>query len=68
MIIISKRFTFCLKQESNIKIYNVDKNWKIQKDIETKALRWTITDTSLSPDQRFLVSLLCGREPVNQTY
>ncbi|KAH9765487.1 LEC14B-like [Citrus sinensis] len=26
-----------------------------QKDIETKALRWTITDTSLSPDQRFLV-------------
>ncbi|KAH9683152.1 LEC14B-like [Citrus sinensis] len=48
-------FFVAASQESNIKIYNVDKNWKIQKDIETKALRWTITDTSLSPDQRFLV-------------
>ncbi|KDO74958.1 hypothetical protein CISIN_1g015301mg [Citrus sinensis] len=48
-------FFVAASQESNIKVYNVDKNWKIQKDIETKALRWTITDTSLSPDQRFLV-------------
>lgn len=68
MIIMSKCFTFYLKQGSNIKIYNVDKNWKVQKDIEAKALRWTITDTSLSPDQRFLVSLLWGWEPVNHTY
>lgn len=42
-------------QESHIRIYNVDQGWKIQKDIRAKSLRWTITDTSLSPDQRFLV-------------
>lgn len=48
-------FFVAASQGSNIKIYNVDKNWKIQKDIETKALGWTVTDTSLSPDKRFLV-------------
>ncbi|XP_016505458.1 LEC14B homolog isoform X1 [Nicotiana tabacum] len=42
-------------QESHIRIYNVDRGWKIQKDITARSLRWTITDTSLSPDQRFLV-------------
>jgi WD repeat-containing protein 23 len=42
-------------QGSNIRIYNVDKGWKVQKNILAKSLRWTITDTSLSPDQRYLV-------------
>ncbi|GFQ07976.1 lec14b homolog [Phtheirospermum japonicum] len=42
-------------QESHIRIYDVDMGWKIHKDIRTKSLRWTITDTSLSPDRRFLV-------------
>ncbi|KAI5390925.1 L14B protein, partial [Lathyrus oleraceus] len=42
-------------QGNIIKIYNVDKGWKVQKNILTKSLRWTITDTSLSPDQRSLV-------------
>ncbi|KAI5390927.1 hypothetical protein KIW84_075972 [Lathyrus oleraceus] len=42
-------------QGNIIKIYNVDKGWKVQKNILTKSLRWTITDTSLSPDQRNLV-------------
>lgn len=41
-------------QGSRIKIYNVDNGWKVQKDIIAKSLHWTITDTSLSPDQRFL--------------
>ncbi|KAF9599230.1 hypothetical protein IFM89_036356 [Coptis chinensis] len=40
---------------SHIKIYNVEKDWKVQKDILAKSLRWTVTDTSLSPDQRYLV-------------
>lgn len=43
-------------QGSNIRVYNVDRGWKVQKNILAKSLRWTITDTSLSPDQRFLVS------------
>ncbi|CAI8603838.1 unnamed protein product [Vicia faba] len=42
-------------QGNIIKIYNVEKGWKVQKNILTKSLRWTITDTSLSPDQRSLV-------------
>lgn len=42
-------------QESEIRIYNVDSEWRIQKDILARSLRWTITDASLSPDQRFLV-------------
>ncbi|XP_050372201.1 LEC14B homolog [Argentina anserina] len=41
-------------QGGHIRIYNVEKRWTIQKDIRTKSLRWTITDTSLSPDQRNL--------------
>ncbi|KAL5701524.1 L14B [Ranunculus cassubicifolius] len=42
-------------QGSHIKVYNVEKGWKVQKDILAKSLRWTVTDTSLSPDQRHLV-------------
>uniref|UniRef100_A0A0D6R1N9 Uncharacterized protein n=1 Tax=Araucaria cunninghamii TaxID=56994 RepID=A0A0D6R1N9_ARACU len=42
-------------QDSRIKIYNVDKGWKLQKDVLARSLRWTITDTALSPDQCFLV-------------
>ncbi|KAL8515470.1 hypothetical protein ACS0TY_014239 [Phlomoides rotata] len=42
-------------QESHIRIYNVDSGWKVHKDIRARSLRWTVTDTSLSPDRRFLV-------------
>eukprot|EP00262_Sarcandra_glabra_P004753 TRINITY_DN16005_c0_g1_i1.p1 TRINITY_DN16005_c0_g1~~TRINITY_DN16005_c0_g1_i1.p1 ORF type:complete len:482 (+),score=53.82 TRINITY_DN16005_c0_g1_i1:428-1873(+) len=42
-------------QGSHIRVYNVDNGWKIQKDIRARILRWTVTDTSLSPDQRYLV-------------
>ncbi|KAF5462574.1 hypothetical protein F2P56_018565 [Juglans regia] len=42
-------------QGSYIRIYNVDRGWMVQKTILAKSLRWTVTDTSLSPDQRHLV-------------
>lgn len=42
-------------QAGRILIYNVDHGWEVQKDIIARGLRWTITDTSLSPDQRYLV-------------
>ncbi|KAB1214124.1 hypothetical protein CJ030_MR5G027261 [Morella rubra] len=42
-------------QGSHIRIYNVDGGWKVQKNILAKSLRWTITDTSLSPDLHYLV-------------
>nr|Q40153.1 RecName: Full=LEC14B protein [Lithospermum erythrorhizon]BAA11768.1 LEC14B protein [Lithospermum erythrorhizon] len=41
-------------QGCHIRIYNVDKGWKVQNDIIAKCVRWTITDASLSPDQKFL--------------
>ncbi|XP_020114138.1 LEC14B homolog [Ananas comosus] len=40
---------------SRIKIYDVESGWEVLKDVSARSLRWTITDTSLSPDQRFLV-------------
>ncbi|GMH08350.1 hypothetical protein Nepgr_010190 [Nepenthes gracilis] len=42
-------------QGSHIRIYDVENGWKVRKDILAKSLRWTITDTCLSPDQRYLV-------------
>lgn len=41
-------------QGSHIRIYNVERGWKVQKNILARSLRWTVTDTSLSPDQRNL--------------
>eukprot|EP00250_Pteridium_aquilinum_P004603 c14813_g1_i2 orf=337-2022(+) len=42
-------------QERHIRIYNVDQRWNIKKDILARQLRWTVTDTALSHDQRFLI-------------
>ncbi|XP_027363530.1 LEC14B homolog [Abrus precatorius] len=42
-------------QGSHIRVYDVDRDWKVKKDISARNLRWTITDTSLSPDQLYLV-------------
>ncbi|XP_028781643.1 LEC14B homolog [Neltuma alba] len=42
-------------QGSHIRVYDVDRDWKVVKDISARNLRWTITDTSLSPDQCYLV-------------
>ncbi|XP_026438120.1 LEC14B homolog [Papaver somniferum] len=42
-------------QGSHIRIYDVENGWKVHKDIHARSLRWTITDTSLSPDQQYLV-------------
>jgi hypothetical protein len=48
-----------MKQGSHIRIYDVEKDWKVKKDISARNLRWTITDTSLSPDRQYLVSSAC---------
>ncbi|KAL4583318.1 hypothetical protein LXL04_007888 [Taraxacum kok-saghyz] len=41
--------------DADIKVYNVDNDWKVTKNIRARSLRWTITDTYLLPNQRFLV-------------
>ncbi|CAA7388679.1 unnamed protein product [Spirodela intermedia] len=42
-------------QGSHIRIYDADNGWRVKKDILARSLRWTITDTSLSSDQHYLV-------------
>ncbi|CAI5959549.1 unnamed protein product [Closterium sp. NIES-64] len=42
-------------QDRRIRVYDVDRGWALRKDVIARNLRWTITDTALSPDQRFLV-------------
>jgi WD repeat-containing protein 23 len=41
-------------QGSHIRVYDVENGWKVQKNVLAKSLRWTVTDTSLSPDQKYL--------------
>ncbi|CAH9132676.1 unnamed protein product [Cuscuta epithymum] len=42
-------------QGRDIRIYDVDKGWKVQKNIQAHGLNWTVTDTSISSDQSHLV-------------
>ncbi|KAL0459595.1 UNVERIFIED_CONTAM: LEC14B protein [Sesamum latifolium] len=42
-------------QGSQIRIYDVERGMKVKKNILARSLRWTITETSLSPDQKHLV-------------
>lgn len=44
-------------QDRRIRIYDCDggRSWKMRKNVIARNLRWTVTDTALSPDQRFLV-------------
>jgi hypothetical protein len=47
-----------LYQERHIRVYNTEQGWSLKKDILARQLRWTVTDTALSQDQRFLVRIL----------
>lgn len=38
-----------------MRVYDVANKWKLVKEVEARGLRWTITDTALSPDGRFLL-------------
>ena len=38
-----------------MRLYNTDSNWSLRKDVRARGLRWTITDTCLSQDQKFLL-------------
>ncbi|KAG2491232.1 hypothetical protein HYH03_010440 [Edaphochlamys debaryana] len=42
-------------QDRRVRLYDVERGWKLRKDITTRMCRWTITDTSVSPDQRFVI-------------
>ncbi|KAG2423726.1 hypothetical protein HXX76_015115 [Chlamydomonas incerta] len=42
-------------QDRRVRLYDVEQGWRLRKDITTRMCRWTITDTAVSPDQRFVV-------------
>ncbi|GIL45394.1 hypothetical protein Vafri_2645 [Volvox africanus] len=42
-------------KDSRVRLYDVERGWRLRKDITTRLCRWTITDTSVSPDQRFVL-------------
>lgn len=43
------------QNDRRVKLYDTDNNWRLRKDVEARNLRWTITDTCISPDQKFLL-------------
>ncbi|CAD7702144.1 unnamed protein product [Ostreobium quekettii] len=42
-------------QDKCIRIYDVQYGWRLRKNIHARMLRWTITDTAISPDGRLLL-------------
>ncbi|KAF6262050.1 WD40-repeat-containing domain protein [Scenedesmus sp. NREL 46B-D3] len=42
-------------QDRRVRLYDTQRDWQLRKDVTTRMTRWTITDTTLSPDQRLLV-------------
>ena len=38
-----------------MRVYDTENNWRMVKDVHARNLRWTITDTCLSKDQRLLL-------------
>lgn len=44
----------CGFQERRIRVYEVDHDWRLRKEVHCRNLRWTITDTAISPDQNLL--------------
>lgn len=42
-------------KDKNIRIYEADREWRMRKEVLARNLRWTVTDTHISPDERFLV-------------
>ncbi|GFH22251.1 WD_REPEATS_REGION domain-containing protein, partial [Haematococcus lacustris] len=42
-------------QDQRVRLYDVEEGWKLRKDVRARGIRWTITDTCVSPDQRYLL-------------
>eukprot|EP00803_Ostreobium_quekettii_P011162 evm.model.scf_1154EXC.2 EVM.evm.TU.scf_1154EXC.2 scf_1154EXC:21146-23272(+) len=42
-------------QDKRIHVYDVQHGWRLRKNISARMLRWTITDTAVSPDGRMLL-------------
>ena len=38
-----------------VRVYDVERRWRLEKDVEARMLQWTITDCTLSQDGEFLI-------------
>eukprot|EP01026_Neomeris_dumetosa_P041188 TRINITY_DN34071_c0_g1_i5.p1 TRINITY_DN34071_c0_g1~~TRINITY_DN34071_c0_g1_i5.p1 ORF type:complete len:586 (+),score=64.29 TRINITY_DN34071_c0_g1_i5:32-1759(+) len=41
-------------QDSRIRLYDVERDFRLRKEVYPRGVHWAITDTSVSPDERFL--------------
>ena len=41
------------QHDRRIRIYETENDWRLRKDVHARNLRWTVTDTCLSPDQKY---------------
>lgn len=48
-------FVAAFQNERRIRMYDVGNWWWLTKDVHARNLRWTVTDTALSSDQRYLL-------------
>ncbi|KAI7844730.1 hypothetical protein COHA_001817, partial [Chlorella ohadii] len=48
-------FIAAFQHERRIRMYDVHRGFKLVKDVEARGLQWTVTDTALSGDNRFLL-------------
>ncbi|GAB4823240.1 hypothetical protein N2152v2_010286 [Parachlorella kessleri] len=48
-------FVAAFQNERRVKIYDVHQGWATLKNVHARGLRWTVTDTCLSSDQKFLL-------------
>jgi WD repeat-containing protein 23 len=48
-------FVAAFQHERKIRLYDVHHGWRLVKDIHARGLQWTVTDTALSADNRFLL-------------
>ncbi|KAK9822310.1 hypothetical protein WJX74_006159 [Apatococcus lobatus] len=55
-------FVGAFQNDRRVRLYDVENDWELRKDVHARNLRWTVTDTSISPDQKFL--LYCSITPV----
>ena len=44
----------CGFQERRIRVYETEHDWRLRKEVHCRNLRWTITDTAMTPDQSLL--------------
>ena len=43
------------QHERKVRVYEPGRDWRLRKDVYARSLRWTVTDTDISPTEQFLI-------------